>query len=87
MKKVLCLLPLLALVACGDSIPTSTQIERTKQEEMSKRGVETVGFPAIVNYSEKRMMKDIIELRDRMQPTYTYIIDRSEEHTSELQSH
>ena len=42
---------------------------------MSRRGVETVGFPAIVNYAEKRMMKDIIEKRDAMQPTYTYIVD------------
>ena len=76
MKKLLVLLPLVvALAACNEHKPTSNEIEHAKQEEMSRRGVETVGFPAIVNYSEKRMMKDIIELRDRMQPTYTYIID------------
>jgi hypothetical protein len=28
-----------------------------------------------VNFAEKRMMKDIIELRDQMKPTYTYIVD------------
>jgi hypothetical protein len=65
----------IGLTACNPSPPTSNQIERRKQEELSKQGVETIGFPAIVNFSEKRMMKDIIEMRDQMHPTYTYIID------------
>ena len=77
MKKMVLVLvlPVLALLTACDQPLSSTQIERKKQEEMSKRGVETVGFPAIVNYAEKRMMKDIIELRDQMKPTYTYIVD------------
>jgi hypothetical protein len=66
----------LSLTACGVKITeSSTTIERRKQEELSKQGVESVGFPAIVNYAEKRMMKDIIELRDQMKPTFTYIVD------------
>jgi hypothetical protein len=76
MKKLLFAIPLIALLAaCDPRPPTSNQIERRKQEELSKQGVETVGFPAIVNFAEKRMMKDIIEKRDQMQPTYTYIVD------------
>jgi hypothetical protein len=76
MKKLALILPLIAvLTACGPNVPTANQIERRKQEELSKQGVETVGFPAITNFAEKRMMKDIIELRDKMQPTYTYIMD------------
>lgn len=69
----------LALVACGPTPPppkSATQQEAIKQEELTKRGVESVGMPAIVNFSEKRMMKDIIELRDKMQPTYTYVMDQ-----------
>ena len=62
------------LTACDDN-PTSTQIERRKQEELSKQGVESVGFPAITNFAEKRMMKDILELRDQNTPTTTYIVD------------
>ena len=31
-------------------------------------------MPAITNFAEKRMMKDILELRDKMQPTYTYLV-------------
>ena len=75
MKKFLCILPLIAMLAACDQTPTSTQIERRAQEEMSKRGVESVGFPAVNNFAEKRMMKDILELRDQMKPTYTYIMD------------
>lgn len=75
MKKILCIIPFVAMLAACDQTPTSTQIERRAQEEMSKRGVESVGFPAVNNFAEKRMMKDILELRDQMKPTYTYIMD------------
>ena len=62
MKKFLFLLPLIAvLAACNEHVPTSSEIEHAKQEEISRRGIETVGMPAIVNFAEKRMMKDIIE--------------------------
>jgi hypothetical protein len=75
MKKLLLAIPFaLALAACDQS-PNSTQIERAKQEEMSLRAVQSVGMPSINNFAEKRMMKDIIEKRDQMTPTYTYIMD------------
>ena len=75
MKKILLLLPLVAMLAACDQSPTSTQIERKKQEEISLRGVQEVGMPAITNFAEKRMMKDIIELRDQNVATYVYITD------------
>ena len=65
-----------ALAGCDSPVPTSDQIQNAKQEELSKQGVESVGLPAIKNFQEKRLMKDILELRD--QPnlvTYAYIID------------
>jgi hypothetical protein len=75
MKKLLLLIPFVfALTAC-DEHPNSTQIERKKQEEMSLQAVQQVGMPAIVNFAEKRMFKDILEKRDQMTPTYTYIVD------------
>jgi len=64
----------LALVGC-DVQPTSTQIERAKQEEMSMQAVTQVGMPAITNFAEKRMMKDIMELRDQNVATTAYITD------------
>ena len=81
MKRLLLVTALstLALTAC-DQTQTSTQIERQKQEELSKRGVESVGMPAITNFAEKRMMKDIIELRDQDVATTTYIVDMQGNH-------
>ena len=75
MKKVLSLVAVaFALTAC-DQVPNSTQIERRKQEEMNMQAVTQVGMPAIVNFAEKRMMKDILELRDQNVATTTYTID------------
>jgi len=75
MKRLLLALPFVfALTAC-DVKETSTQIERRKQEELSLQGVQSVGMPSIVNFAEKRMMKDIIELRDQNVATTVYITD------------
>jgi hypothetical protein len=74
MKLVLFCFLALILTACNQP-DTATSLERKKQAEMSLRGVEAVGMPAIVNFAEKRMMKDILELRDRNVATTTYIVD------------
>jgi hypothetical protein len=75
MKKVFLVLPLVAmLTACLDTPQTSGQIERKKQEELSLQAVTQVGMPAIVNFAEKRMMKDILELRDKNVATTTYLV-------------
>lgn len=64
----------LGLTACGPQSESSTQIERRKQEELSLQAVQSVGMPAITNFAEKRMFKDILELRDRSVPTTTYLV-------------
>jgi hypothetical protein len=75
MKKFLLALPFIALLAACEGRPeTSTQIERRKQEELSLNAVQSVGMPAIVNFAEKRMMKDILELRDKNVATTTYLV-------------
>ena len=75
MNKFLLVLPFVtALTACGPQTESSTQIERRKQEELSLQAVQSVGMPAITNFAEKRMFKDILELRDRSVPTTTYLV-------------
>lgn len=74
MKYIIALCILASLAACNQQ-DTAASLERKKQAELSLRGVETVGMPAIVNFAEKRMMKDIIELRDQNVATTTYIVD------------
>jgi hypothetical protein len=75
MKYAITLCSIALLTACGDVHKTSSQIERGRQEEMSLRAVQSVGMPSIVNFAEKRMMKDILEIRDRAVATITYTID------------
>ena len=74
MNKFLLVLPFVAaLTACGPQTESSTQIERRKQEELSLQAVQSVGMPAITNFAEKRMFKDILELRDRSAVSYTHL--------------
>jgi len=75
MKYILAICIATLLAACGEQTQTAAQIERKKQSELSLKGVQQVGMPAIVNFAEKRMMKDILELRDRNLATTTYIVD------------
>lgn len=66
----------LSLAACAPSMQSSDQIQNDKQEELSKQAIESVGLPAIKNFQEKRILKDILELRDKPDlVTYTYITD------------
>ena len=76
MKRILALVAVTCMLsACDAPRETSTQIERRKQEELSLQAVTSVGMPSIVNFAEKRMMKDIMELRDQNVATYVYISD------------
>ena len=74
-KTTLCVLAVIAmafmLVACGP--PTSDDIQRTQQEQLLKEGTAQTGMPAIKNFRERKLLKDILELRDQDGlVTYTY---------------
>jgi hypothetical protein len=60
---------------CGNYAPSSDEIQRKAQEALAKQGAMSVGMPSIVNFQEKRTLKDIYELRDKAIMTYTYITD------------
>jgi hypothetical protein len=63
----------LSLTAC-DAQPSADRLQREQQEQLSLQGAMSVGMPAIVNFAEKRMFKDILELRDQEGlTTYTYL--------------
>jgi len=64
-----------ALTACKPYEPTSEQIQNHRQEESNRQAVQSVGMPNIVNFQEKRILKDIYELRDTQIRTYTYTQD------------
>ena len=76
MKKLfLVLLALLAtsLFACDEIQPTSDQQQHDQQERLLKEGSAQTGMPAIKNFRERKLLKEILELRDQAGlTTFTY---------------
>ena len=53
---------------------TSDDIQQRQQEEILKEGTAQIGMPAIKNFRERKMLKDILELRDQDGlTTYAYL--------------
>lgn len=73
MRQTLLILCLCALAACAPP-PTSNDIQRQQQERILAEGNAEVGMPAIKNFRERKLLKDIYELRDQDGlVTYTYL--------------
>jgi hypothetical protein len=78
MKRVICLVPLVfisfVLGGCVDD-SNSTKQEQRQQEQVQKESIAQSGIPAIKNFREKKLLKQIYELRDQDGVlTYTYIV-------------
>jgi hypothetical protein len=70
------LIPILFLfvIGCDVRVETSDDIQRKQQELLLQEGTSQVGMPAIKNFRERKILKDIIELRDQEGLiTYTYL--------------
>ena len=53
---------------------SSDDIQSAQQERILQEGTSQVGMPAIKNFRERKLMKDILELRDQDGlVTYTYL--------------
>jgi|CXWL01.1.fsa_nt_gi hypothetical protein len=64
---------LLALAACGPSVSTSDQRQSEQQAVILQEGTAAVGMPNIRNFRERRLLRDILQLRDQDGlVTYTY---------------
>jgi len=65
---------LACLIGCNVQKTTSDDIQRERQETILKESVAQVGMPAIKNFRELKILKDIYELRDQNGlVTYTYM--------------
>jgi hypothetical protein len=54
--------------------PSSDEKQRQQQEVLLAEGTAQIGMPAIKNFRERRLLKDILELRDQTGlVTYTYV--------------
>jgi hypothetical protein len=67
----------MAIALMGDSCSSSDDVQNRAQEQMNSQAVQTVGMPAITNFAEKQQLRDILEMRDKSLPTYTYLADMS----------
>lgn len=78
MKKtfqiLLAALAIAMLAACTPK-ESSDQVQRQQQEQLNQQGNSIAGMPAIVNFREKKLLKLIIELRDKELATVTYVQD------------
>lgn len=67
MKKIfynsIAVLLLMSQSACFKE--TSDDVQRRQQETILAEGTAEIGMPAIKNFRERRIMKDILELRDQ----------------------
>lgn len=78
MKKIIVIMLIgvmsLGLFGCGPD-ETSKDKEARQQEQSQSESISQVGTPSIVNFQEKRIVKEIMELRDQANlSTYTYIV-------------
>lgn len=75
MTRIL-LCALLAIVAVGCEEGTSDSIQRKQSEVLLAEATSQVGMPAIKNFRERKILKDILELRDQDGlVTFTYVFN------------
>lgn len=81
MKKLFYFLIIMAIgvfiTSCEETKPKTADKELKKQTENAMQEANRqVGYPAIVNFQEKKLMKQIYELRDQEKLIcYAYIVD------------
>ena len=62
-------------VGCEDHVPTTDEKQAKEQAQALEQAHAQVGMPAISDFAEKRMMKDLYEARDKPLPTHTYLVN------------
>jgi hypothetical protein len=60
---------------CGSSAPPSDAAQQSQQEQMSQEASAQAGMPGITNFTEKKVMKRLYEMRDKNVATFTYLVD------------
>lgn len=64
---------LFGLAACGEYTPSTDSRQSADQQRILQEGVSSVGLPNIVNFTQMRLVKDILEMNDQASLiTYSY---------------
>lgn len=74
LPRYIFLLPLLLVFGCDDT-PNSDDTQRAQQEKMSQQSNQQIGMPGIANFTEKKIMRRLYEMRDKNVATFTYMVD------------
>jgi hypothetical protein len=75
MRRVLAAASLL-LAGCGPpDVPVSDTTQARLQEQAAKEANAQVGMPGITNFTEKKMVRMLYELRDKNISTFSYVMD------------
>ena len=77
MKKLILILVGVAMLAGCDVAEnkSSDKVQQQQQEQILQESAAQTGMPAIKNFRERKLLKEIIELRDQDGlTTYTYIV-------------
>jgi hypothetical protein len=73
MKKLM-MISVLFFMGC-EYQPSADQIQTQQQERILREGTAQTGMPAIKNFRERKLLKDVIELRDQDGlSTFTYLV-------------
>jgi hypothetical protein len=68
------LIATLGLTGCPED-NTADAVQRKQQEALSSEASRQVGMPGITNFTERRMLKKVLELRDQAISTHTYVMN------------
>lgn len=60
---------------CNSNESKSDHDQRVAQEKLSNEGNAQVGMPGITNFTEKKVMRRLYEMRDKNMATFTYMVD------------
>lgn len=67
---------MVVISSCEHRPPTSDEKQREEQEKILSEGTSQVGMPSIKNFRERKILKEILELRDQEGLlTYTYLFN------------
>ena len=71
---VMFILVSMSMSGCGEPKASSDDIQHAQQETILREASQQTGMPAMKNFREKKIMKEIIEKRDQSgYTTYTYV--------------
>jgi hypothetical protein len=65
----------LAFAGCDERRPSTDEQQSRQQAAALEQAHAQVGMPSVTHFAEKRMMKDLYELRDGSSPTHTYLVN------------